>query len=259
MTIERRNHGRGHSYLVDGIKLPGVTTILDKTMAKPALIEWAGKTTANYAVDYWAELGELTPSKRLDRLNRARFEEKDAAARRGTEVHRLAEQLVAGAQVDVPDELAGHVEAYVDFLNTWEPEPVLVEAVLANRTVGYCGTADLVADMGRPKVRWLLDVKTGRSGIFGETALQCTAYAKAEAYLGVDGAEHDMAELGITRIGAIHVRSDGWDLRPLVSGEEVWSTFRHLAWLYRQLERCDGLRDWVGPAISPLRAVEAAS
>jgi hypothetical protein len=24
MTIERRNHGRGHSYLVDGQKLPGV-------------------------------------------------------------------------------------------------------------------------------------------------------------------------------------------------------------------------------------------
>jgi hypothetical protein len=64
-----------------------------------------------------------------------------------------------------------------------------------------------------------------------------------------------MAELGITRIGAIHVRSDGWDLRPLVAGEEVWSTFRHLAWLYRQLERCDDMRDWVGPALSPLRAV----
>jgi hypothetical protein len=64
MTIERRNHGRGHSYLVDGQKLPGVTTILN-TLPKNALVEWAGKTTANYAVDYWAELAELTPSKRL--------------------------------------------------------------------------------------------------------------------------------------------------------------------------------------------------
>ncbi|HEY7007304.1 MAG TPA: hypothetical protein VH395_00100, partial [Jatrophihabitantaceae bacterium] len=242
------------SYLVDGQKLPGVTTILGATLAKPALIEWAGKTTANYAVDFWDELCELTPSKRLDRLNRARFEEKDAAAKRGTEVHRLAEHLVAGVKVDVPEELVGHVEAYVDFLNTWEPEPVMVELVLANRTVGYCGTADLVADLHG--TRWLLDVKTARSGIFGETALQCCAYAKAEVFLGDDGQEHPMSELGpIQRVGAIHVRADGWDLRPLVSGEEVWSTFRHLAWLYRQLERVDQMRDWVGPAITPMRAV----
>jgi hypothetical protein len=103
--------------------------------------------------------------------------------------------------------------------------------------------------------RWLLDIKTARSGIFGETALQCCAYARAEVYLGDDGAEHDLAALGIERVGAIHVRSDGWDLRPLVAGEEVWSTFRHLAWIHRQLERCDQMRDWVGPAIQPMRAV----
>src|SRR5215472_8993983 len=112
MTITRRNHGRGHSYVVDGVKLPGVTAILGAALPKPALIEWAGKTTASYAVDRWAELTELPPSKRLDALNRARFEEKDTAAKRGTEVHRLAEQLVAGVEVDKPEELAGHLEAY---------------------------------------------------------------------------------------------------------------------------------------------------
>jgi hypothetical protein len=253
VTIERRNHGRGHSYIVDGQKLPGVTTIIDGTLPKKALIEWAGKTTANYAIDYWDELSQETPSKRLARLNGARFEEKDTAARRGTEVHTLGEQLVRGDRVDVPDELAGHVESYLNFLDTWNPEPVQVEMVVANRTVGYCGTADLVADLAG--TRWLLDLKTGRSGIFGETALQCAAYRRAEAYLGADGQEHPVAELGIQRVGAIHVRADGWDLRPLVDDDDVWACFRHLAWLYRQLERVDGMRDWVGPAITPMRAV----
>jgi hypothetical protein len=250
MSIVRRNHGRGHSYLIDGRKIPGVTTILGDTMPKPALINWAGRTTAAYAVDYWDELAGLAPSKRLDRLNGARFEEKDQAARRGTEVHTLGERLVKGEEVDVPDELAGHVDAYVDFLNTWDPQPVAVEVVLANRAVGYCGTADLIADMRGQ--RWLLDLKTARSGIFPETALQCCAYAHAEVYVCKEGEEHPLADLGIERVGAVHVRADGWDLRPVEWGEDVWTYFRHLAWLFRQADQLEG---WVGPALAPLRAV----
>lgn len=250
MTITRRDHGKGHSYLIDGQKVPGVTTILNAAMPKPALIEWAGKTTAAYAIDYWDELADLTPSKRLDRLNRARFEEKDKAARRGTEVHRLAEALVKGEEVEVPEELAGHVDAYVDFLNTWEPVAAAVEVVVANRTVGYCGTVDLVADLRG--TRWLLDIKTARSGIFPETALQCCAYARAETYVCAEGEEHPMSDLGIERVGAVHVRADGWDLRPLEAGDDVWAYFRHLAWLHR---RADLIGDWVGPALAPLKAV----
>ena len=247
--LVRRNHGRNHSYLLDGAKVPGVTTIL-RQLPKDALVEWAGRTTAEYAVDYWAELAELTPSKRLNRLNRARFEDRDAGARRGTEVHRLAEALVAHEEVAVPDELAGHVAAYVAFLDTWEPEAVLVEGILANRTVGYCGTLDLVADMAG--ARWLLDLKTSRSGIFGETALQLTAYARAEVYLDAEGNEAKMAELGIERLGAIHVRADGYDLRELRFDEEMWAVFRHLAWLARHTEE---MRDWVGPSLEAPAAV----
>ena len=254
MTITRRNHGKGHSYLVDGVKMPGVTTILDHTLNKRALVDWAGRTTANYAVDFWDELADLPPSKRLERLNRARFDEKDNAAKRGTEVHRLGERLVRDEQVDVPDELAGHVEAYVDFLNVWQPEPLLVEAVIANRTVGYCGTVDLVADLAG--TRWLLDLKTSRSGIFGETALQCCAYSRAEVCL--DGEGNEIAMPAVDRVGAIHVRADGWDLRPLVADDDTFATFRHLAWLYRRLDATDNMRDWVGPAVHPLRVAAAS-
>jgi hypothetical protein len=250
MAITRRDHGRGHSYLIDGNKVPGVTTIIGATLPKPALIDWAGKTTAAYAVDYWDELTELAPSKRLDRLNGARFEQRDTAARRGTEVHALAERLVAGHEVDVPDELDGHVRQYVDFLNTFEPAPVLVEFVVANRKVGYCGTVDLVADMRGE--RWLLDLKTARSGIFGETALQLCAYSRAETYLDGDGNEQPMDALGITRVGAIHVTGDGWELRPVDVDDRVWDCFRHLAWLAR---RVDEIGEWVGRPITPPRAV----
>lgn len=253
MTITRRNHGGGHSYTIDGRKVPGVTTILGNTLPKQALLKWSAESTAAYAVDHWAELGELPPSARLKELFSARFKERDQAANRGTAVHKLAETLVHGDKVDVPDELAGHVEAYVDFLNMWEPDPILVEAVVGNRAVEYCGTVDLVADLRG--TRWLLDIKTSRSGIFGETALQCCAYSRAEVYAGPGGDELSLPDLAIERVGAIHVRADGWDLRPLEAGDDVWAYFRHLAWLHRNNDQHDTMRDWVGPAIEPIRAV----
>ena len=243
--IVRTDRGNGHSYTIDGTKVPGVTTV-NGMRPKDALINWAGNTTAAYAVDYWEELAGLPPSQRLERLKRARFEDRDAGARRGTEVHALGASLVAGHEVYVPEALTGHVTAYLDFLDRLNPDPVLVETVIANRTVGYCGTFDLVADLlGH---RWLLDLKTTRSGIFPDTALQLVAYARSEVYLDADGNEASMPELGIERVGAVWIRADGWELRevPLEHHEEIWTVFRHLAWLYRHAE---GEREWIAPAL----------
>jgi|SRR5262245_13241053 len=245
MTLIRRNHGRNHSYWVDGEKLPGVTTIL-RQQPKPALVEWAGNTTADYALDNWDELAELKPSERLARLKRARYVERDAAARRGTQVHALAEQLAAGREVEVPEALTGHVESYVKFLDAFDPEPIALELVIANREHRYCGTADLVAHM-RGAV-WMIDIKTARSGIFPETALQVCAYSRAETYADDDGSESPLAGLGIERCAALHVRGDGYDLRPLETGPAVWETFQHLAWLHHHAELAES---WVGDAIDP--------
>ena len=258
MTITRRNHGQGHSYWVDGIpgftgpvKLPGVTTILQMS-PKPGLIKWAAETTAAAAVDYWSELAELKPSERLKRLNGARFEDRDTAARRGTEVHALAERLVNDEPVEVPDELTGHVEAYLQFLDEWEVDPLAVELVVVNRALRYCGTIDLVADLRG--TTWLLEIKTSRSGVYAESALQACGYLHAERYTtpGEGGAEHPLAELGIERCGAVWVRGDGYDLIPLEVGAEVWAYFQHL----RALHEADEARqEWTGPAIQPLRLV----
>ena len=168
MTIERHNHGRNHSYTIDGVKVPGATTLIKTALATPALINWAGNTTAEFAVDHWAELAKVKPTDRLERLKACRWEERDAAGGKGTAIHALGERLVIGEEVEVPDELAGHVEAYVDFLNVWNPEPILVETVIANRTVGYCGTIDLLARMAgeavapRHQDERLRDIRLGR-------------------------------------------------------------------------------------------------
>jgi hypothetical protein len=253
VTITRRNYGRGHSYSIDGVRVPGVTSILRDALPKPALIEWAGNTTAAYAVDYWDELADLTPSKRLDRLKKARYEERDAAGRRGTEVHRIAERAIHGEDVadDTPEELRGHVENYIAFLDTFRVLPVLVEAVVAHRQLLYCGTLDLVADL--PDGRWLLDVKTGRSGIYGETALQLCAYKRAEVYVSADGDERPMGDLGIERTGAVHIRADGFDLYPVATGDDIWLAWRHLLWVFRHAGE-DHQREWIGESARPPKA-----
>jgi hypothetical protein len=252
MSVQRIDRGRGHSYRIDGEQADGVTTLLGDGLAKPALVNWAANTTANYAVDNWAALGELTPSARLEKLKKARYEDLDKASKRGTEVHALGEKLVQGIEVDVPDELAGHAESYVKFLDTFNPVPILVESVVASRKWRYCGTLDLIADMCGE--RWLLDIKTSRSGIFPDVALQLAMYRWAEVYIDAEGKEQPMADLGVTRSGAIHVRADGFDVIPLDTSEAVFKDACHVAWVARMTKR---MAPWRGDAL-PQPAKETA-
>jgi len=242
-----KSFGKPTHWYVDatGARIPGVTGILSDGLPKPALINWSANVTAEYAVNNWDDLTELMVAERLKILKGARYAEKDAAARRGTEVHALAEQLARGEQVDVPDELAGHVESYVRFLDDWDPQPILLEATVYHRQYGYAGTLDMVADLNDGR-RWLLDVKTTRSGVYGETALQMAAYRYADRYLDDQGNPRDMVPVNAT--GVIWVRSDGYDLIPVQSDEQALTAFRHVAVVARTSKL---LPDLVGEAIHP--------
>src|SRR6516165_6140444 len=92
----RIDRGRGHSYLLDGEPVDGVTTIIGDGIPKPALVNWAANTTAAYAVDHWEELAHLGVAQRLRTLEKSRYETLKAAAGRGTDIHKLAQRLAAG-------------------------------------------------------------------------------------------------------------------------------------------------------------------
>jgi hypothetical protein len=218
----RLNRGGGHSYLLDGQTVDGVTTIIGNGVPKPALVPWAAKVCAGYVVDHWDDLAALTPSKRIDAIVKAPSTDRDSAARRGTEVHRLGEQLVAGEEVTVPDELVGHVDAYLRFVTDWQVDAQLLETTVVNRQWRYMGTFDLVARLADGRT-WLLDLKTTRSGIFAETALQLAAYRHAETYVDDQLAEQPMPTVDAT--GAVWVRADGYDLVPVDSGPDVFRAF----------------------------------
>lgn len=264
MKIQRVNNGRNHWYIdldAGGTRVPGVTTLTGNGLPKPALLNWAGDATAEYAIDWWDDLSTLSISERLKRIKGGRYEKRDAAANKGRQIHKLAERLIAGEEVTVPDELRGYVEACVSFLNDFDVREVHVEAVVYSETNHHVGTLDLIGDVLLPDMpeydhiardengysRGLFDWKSSRSGIFGDVALQLAPYRHSEFLILPDGQVIDMPAVDFT--AGIHLRADGYSLVPLLTDESVYRDFLYVAQVARIVE---GLRDLVGePIVSP--------
>jgi hypothetical protein len=216
---------------INGQRIPGVTTILDKGMPKPALLPWGIKTVAEYAVNNREDLAAMPPTEMLTQLKGAPYRDRDAAAKRGTEVHKLGEKLVYGMEVTVPRELSAHVNHYLEFLTAFNPQPILVEAVVYNCEYGYAGTLDLVAEMGGEV--WLLDIKTAK-GVYAETAYQLAAYKYSSHYVDSQGQEQSM--IPVDRCAVVHVTDKGWAVIPMQADEHVLKGFRHISIVAREAE-----------------------
>lgn len=175
--LSRRNYGRGHGYKLDGVKVPGVTTI-QGLLDKPGLIDWAAREAAGYAIENWAELSGVPLLERADRIRKARFEKNAAAKISGTKVHHYGHQIALGHDVQVPDEYVPAATAYARLLDRLDLTVELAEAPCASTTYGYAGTLDLIGSSPRLG-RALIDLKTG-NGIYQDTALQVNAYGACD-------------------------------------------------------------------------------
>lgn len=264
MRIERKANGRNHWYVdldADGARVPGVTTLVGGGLPKPALLNWAGDATAEYAMDNWALLEQLPASERLKKMKGGRYEKRDAAANRGTQIHKLAERLMADERVTVPDELTGYVQSCVRFLDDFQLRPVYVEAVVYSESRGHVGTLDLVADVLLPDMpeydyiardadgysRGLLDWKTSRSGIFGDVAMQLAPYRFSEFL--IEPSTGDVVEMPEVQFCAgIHLTPTGYSFVPLLCGEEQYRDFLYIKEVARI---ANSLRDLVGEPIVP--------
>lgn len=266
MKIRRHDTGRTHYYTDTdtGDRIPGVTSILSDGLPKKALINWAGNATAEYTLDHWDELAQLPPSARLKKIQGGRYESRDEAANRGTQVHKMGERLINGESVTVPDLLRPYVDSYVAFLDEFQLRARWVEGVVYSETHRYVGTFDIFGDILLPDMPeyehlprdedgfvcgCLIDAKTNRSGIFGETALQLAGYRFAE-FLQPDPKDPDTAEPmpEVTWTGALWIRPNGYSLVPVTAEEE-----QHRAFLYvQQVGEFDrGARDLIGEPIEP--------
>lgn len=251
MSIQRINAGKGHYYKIDGVKADGVTTLIGDGTRKKALEAWGIRSVAEYAAEHLDRLVEMQPMGReaiVSALKQSPYTDRDQAANRGTEVHALAEKLIHGQEVEVPPELAGHVNSYVRFLDEWQPEPIAVERTVAHRRWNYCGTFDAVYRLRDGRVV-IGDIKTSRSGIFSETALQLAAYRFAEVYVDTDGTEKPMADLGICDEGhGLWIRGDDYSVLPIPVDDSVFKAFLHIAYGARWMKANKSI---VGDPIAP--------
>lgn len=228
MEFTRSKSGTGFSYKLDGEPVMSVTRILDAGFPKPALVTWAAKETAGYAIDHWQELDEAPMSERLRTLERAAFARRDKAAFRGTELHTIGEHLARGEKVTVPEHYEGIAQRYADWLDSWDAAPIAIErpvlwvGIEGDHIGGppYAGTMDLIADLNDGG-RWLLDIKTG-SGVYESHVLQLAAYRYATHLLAEDGLR---AMLEIDSVGVIHVTPDAVRLIPVAADRRAWRVF----------------------------------
>ena len=212
----------GHRYKLDGLPVTGVTTLIGGGVPKPALVYWAARTVAEYVEANPLDVEALRndPEKDLVReLAKLPNQKRDEAGIRGTAVHALAESLIHGGEVEAPEDIAPYVEGYAAFLDAWQITPLLTERPCANRTDWWAGTFDLFATSpfladGKPIQ---IDLKTS-NGVYGETALQTAAYAKADFYLDADGNEQPLPEIAATFVA--HVTADGTVLYQLAADRE---------------------------------------
>ncbi len=198
-----------------------------------------------------------------DILKNIRYRDLDEASGRGTEVHLMAERLARGEEVVPPVELEGHVDSYVKFLDEWQPTNAILERVVVHRRWRYMGKFDMMADFpgkiwpegtpwaGRPVGRGLLDIKTARSGVFADNALQLQAYRFAETMLSGEKDENgDFLEEPMPKVdfvAVVHVRADGYSVVGFKVGDNPDTDGAFRCFLY--CKQVGDFLDWKdGPA-----------
>lgn len=222
LRFKRRNYGNGHGYTLDGQKVPGVTSVLD-VLDKPALVNWAARESAGYAVEHWAELERLPLMERAREIEGARFKKNKAAIVRGHRIHEFGEKLAHGEPVEVPDEYRGPAEAYAQFLDQWDIETIKTETPICHTEYRYAGTFDALIKSPRLGTV-MLDIKTGRS-VYDETGLQLAAYRNAD--LMID----DEPMIATDAAYVAHVTGDTVDLVPLKQ-DGLFEIFLYLLEIY---------------------------
>lgn len=236
-----------HRYYLDGRPVPGVTTILG-VLDKPAIPRWAAAQVAEYVADHFDAVEHLRAMGRdpmVAALKGIPWQKRDDAAARGSTLHKFAEQILRGEEVEPPDELFPVVENAVRFMDEWDIDPILIEYPCASREHWWAGTGDLIAryrnpSSGRRGVGYF-DWKSAR-GVYAEHSMQFAAYTHPE-FWGLDGNEQTAPECDASF--GVHIRPDDYDVHPYRHGPGVYEEFLAIRRVYDIAKRMRG--DWKKP------------
>jgi hypothetical protein len=223
-----------HVYTLDGARVPSVTTIVN-TLPKGGLVYWSAKLVAEAVADQASTVDAVRALGRdvmVAALRAIPDQARRTAGDRGTLIHELATGVVKGEPSGLiadPD-IAGCLDGLAHWFDLVDFDPMLIESPVGSRQHQYAGRLDVVGTMGADRDEvWLLDLKSS-SSVYGDTALQLAAYARAEFYLDADGDETPMPH--IDRIGVVHVQPEVSELYELGDIDAAFDEFLAAQTLY---------------------------
>lgn len=150
------------------------------------------------------------------------------AARRGTAVHAMCEQMLEHGRITDDTGAPEYRAAVEQFFDTYQPEQRVVEAVAIHRDLnghGYGGTGDAGLVIGGQliKVDWKSRGVDSKHGAYPEEAAQIAAYARAQYIIELDGA-------GEACRSATPAYAEGWVVSIKPDGARVYPVDLDLAW-----------------------------
>lgn len=217
LTLDGR---RLYCHPVTGEMVPSVTTVIDVAVAKPALVDWAGKMAALHAVSNWEELGGLPVMRRVEQIRWAHRRAADEAADIGDAVHETIEAWSKGEKAVTTKRTDSYLNQFIAFMMDRRPRFIENEVTVWSRTHGYAGTADWIAEIGGHV--YLGDNKTGKR-VYPEVGMQLSALASADFIIRQDGTEEPMPQVDF--LAALHVRPRSWKLVPVNHRDDNFGAF----------------------------------
>lgn len=258
------DHGRYYQHPEHpGREFISITNVLD-SIAKPALVPWAAKITAEKALDLLPQyvtaalIPECKPKRVADEcgrclpcLHKATKREvkvvRETAADLGTRIHDYAEAHLTGRQLPHDPEVEPFVNQYLRFLDDFEVD-IFTDVEAAELTVcdprhGYAGTLDALIRLrldgltpdgkvkkltGDKRAMWCIDTKTsstkGADVLYDEQPLQLAAQRHAKEMWLPDGTIAPMVPVKGTAI--LNLRVDDYAFIPVPSGTPEITAFR---------------------------------
>ena len=216
--------------------MPGVTTVINRATDKPQLVHASAREAATWAAHNVDALATLGPDAWIRQAAAAPRDVWNGKARRGTLLHEAARQLVAGYPLTPvnpegqrwPDDVIRSAEQLARFMDEWDVEPIISERPVFHVEHRWAGTLDLVARV-RSGLVWLLDYKTGETGIYPKDSLQLAAYRHAtHVQVETEDGLEDQYMPKVDRVGCVWVRPDMYEVRPVRADVVAYQTFLHM-------------------------------
>lgn len=170
--------------------LKSVTSYL-KVLNKPALVNWAASTTAEYIRDKLSDikaglldLANMDVTEIVAAARNHHKEKFEQAGQRGTNIHHAIDTYVKTGVIPTLDTEAPETvelfDSYIKWTKDLQVKPIESELTVYSK-YDYAGTLDQVIWVqnakvfGRGKQLWINDFKTGKA-IYDEAGLQVAAY-----------------------------------------------------------------------------------